>query len=112
MSYELLSDTEILKELSQKVDKSRRGQEISEEALTKKGGVSKRTYNYFINDAQDIKLSSFIKILRGLGKLNELEKLLPENYDVSPFLKEEKRLKKRIRKTETKEGEITWGDGK
>lgn len=106
-----MSDDAIIKFIAQNLEKIRLSQKITGRELAKKGGFSAQTFSNFLNKNSDIKLSTFIQILKGLKKLELLEKL---EYKVtySPFSNETK-LSKRVRSRKiAQKNPIIWGKDK
>src|SRR5690606_13503098 len=77
MSFEQLPDAEILAELARRVDYVRRSKRLTDQETATRAGLSRMTLSAFRNEHKDITLRSFIKLLRGLGELERLERLLP-----------------------------------
>ena len=85
------------------------GQKQAEE-LANKGGCNKQTYSNFISKGTDIRLGTFIDILRGIGELENFQKLVEYKEPYSP-LGNQTKPQKRVRKTNTpKEKQIEWND--
>lgn len=113
MTFEHMTDREILQELADRLDYLRRSKAFSDKQTAQRGGVSVRTLVAFRGENKDIALTSFIKLLRGIGELGRLEALLPPAKPVfSPakqaFVEPPKRV--RTRPTGPKSEDFTWGD--
>lgn len=110
MNIELMSDEQIIKYLAENIEKKRLSKKISSEDLALLGGHKAQTYSNFINKHTEIKIGTFIQILRALGELQGLQNLIEYKEPYSP-LGNNTELKKRIRKTNKKSNKnIQWGD--
>ncbi len=113
MPFEHLSDREILQELADRLDYLRRTKGYTDKQTSERGGLSVRTLVAFRRSQKDIALTSFIKLLRGIGELERLEQLLPPAEPVfSPakqaFIEPPKRVRGKPRGP--KSDDFTWGD--
>ncbi len=84
MSYQTMPDEQIIQQIANSLDKKRRKKGIASVSLAKKGGHGVQTYSNFVNQGKDIRLSTFIQILRGLGELDKLEEMLEDKEAFSP----------------------------
>jgi transcriptional regulator with XRE-family HTH domain len=88
------SGTEIIRELGLRYSQYRKRMKYTQKQIADKSGLSVFTISSFENGASTgITMASFIKLLRSIDSLEEIEKLLPE-LPVSPrelFLKQHKR---------------------
>lgn len=71
------SDATVLDELGSRLARTRLERNVSQEQLAADAGVSKSTVER-IETGREVKLSSFVRILRGLDRLEILDQLLPE----------------------------------
>lgn len=71
-----MSDTAIQIELGRRLQRSRLMQNTTQEMLAEKSGVAKRTIAN-VEGGKGCSLGSLIAILRGLGKLEQLNQFLP-----------------------------------
>lgn len=71
------SDTAVLKELGTRLARNRLERNISQAQLALEAGVSKTTVER-LEAGKSVKLESFVRILRALGQLELLARLLPE----------------------------------
>lgn len=110
MSYQLLTDDEILADLAARLDHVRRTKKLKDEELTSQGGTSRFVLQKFRSGSGGITLKSFVRLLRGLGELDRLEALLqvPERY--SPTGKHQDIPAHRVRDTKRDEGGYVWGE--
>lgn len=110
MNFELLTDEEIIKQLAVRYEKIRLQKRLSEKDISKQGGTNSDAL-YRFKKGSNISLSNFIKILRGAGELDSLEKLLKPQEIKSIRVKEEK-LPKRVfkNKKEQNNSEFVWGE--
>lgn len=85
MSYNLLTDEEILEDLADRIDFIRRAKRLKDEELVTRGGTSRFVLKKFRSGAGGITLKSFVRLLRGLDELERLESLLklPDQYSPS-----------------------------
>ncbi len=72
-----LTDAAILTELGNRIDRCRLHLHLTQADLAEQAGVSKRTVER-LEAGASVQLSTFIRILRVLNLLQELEKLIPE----------------------------------
>lgn len=110
MRFSLMNDEEILKELAIRVDQRRREKEMSDTLLVEKSGTNIASLKRFRANKGTISLTSFIRLLRGLGELDALNTLLESTQTFSPAKEIEKSLKKRIYKKKLKASAFQWGD--
>lgn len=71
------NNTAILKELGQRIKRSRVDMQLTQAAFAKKAGIAVRTLSTAENGG-DIRIDSLIRILRVMGNLENLNLLLPE----------------------------------
>ncbi|MDN4502829.1 hypothetical protein QX776_10460 [Alteromonadaceae bacterium BrNp21-10] len=110
MNFELLTDEQILHAMGEQFESLRLQKQIPDKDIQDKGGIGKDAIDKLRNQRGNITLISLIRILRGLGELERLEKLLSSNTEYSPS-KQQKPLKKRIFKKSAKAStEFKWGD--
>lgn len=88
MSYQEMSDEQILKEIASNIEKKRLRKKIRVTDLANKGGYSAQTYSNLINRNTDIKLSTLVQILRGLGELDKLENLFSIKEPFNPLTRQ------------------------
>ncbi|MCM2282863.1 MAG: hypothetical protein NDI61_13570 [Bdellovibrionaceae bacterium] len=108
----LLSDEQLLAELGRRLERIRVARRIQDQEIFGKGGVKKDALAHF-KKGKNISLINFIRILRGVGLLSELEHLLPQPTLFSPLslaLAKEEKLPSRIRKKQKKVRNFKWGD--
>lgn len=107
------SDDATLKELGNRILQYRLNLNLTQDALAKEAGVSKRTI-IRTEHGHSAQVSNLIRILRALGLLENLETLIPEPA-LSPLQQVKMHGKKRRRassssdKLKTKEP-WSWGD--
>ena len=112
MAYELNTDDEIIHDLGKKFDLLRRSKEIPISALLEKSGTNHDTYDRFVNAKSGISLKNFIRLLRGIGELNKLEKIFEIPTFYSPLQEEPTSPKKRIHKKKENHSTFVWGEDK
>jgi transcriptional regulator with XRE-family HTH domain len=71
------SDKAVLDELGARLARTRLEQNVSQEQLASNAGVSKSTVER-IETGREVKLTSLVRILRALGRLELLDQLIPE----------------------------------
>lgn len=97
----LQSEDEILESMGKKAKVLRIEKNITQKQFAKKAGINEVTYGKFERTGI-ISLLGFLKVLRHLGKLKDISKLLSiddiESLGVKEFLKKQtKRSKSRVR---------------
>jgi transcriptional regulator with XRE-family HTH domain len=113
MSFEQLTDAQILAELARRVDYLRRSKQLTDQQAATRAGLSRMTLSAFRNEHKDITLRSFIKLLRGVGELGRLERLLPTaEATYSPAQQAVAEPPKRVRRRSDRRGDdaFKWGD--
>lgn len=95
-----MSDPAITKELSKRFRELRLKKNIQQKELSEYSGVAIGTIRRFEN-GEIISTESLIKVMRGLGILENLEQLIPEE-PISPMLMKKLQSKKRMRASSTK----------
>lgn len=108
------TDTTVLAELGERLARTRLERNISQQALASEAGVSKRTVER-IEAGAETRLSNFVRILRALGLLDQLDRLVPEPLP-SPIERLKTHGKRRQRAGRAPDagdppGAWTWGDG-
>jgi hypothetical protein len=79
-----MTDKNIAKELGVKFDELRRTKRIKDTDVALTGGTNTKALNKFKSGSGDITLSSFIKMLRGIGELDRLNLLFSDVGQYSP----------------------------
>lgn len=110
MEYRLLDDEAIVKDLGQKIEYARRLKGLQSKELCDKGGAGYTAYRNLVNGKGGVSLKTFVSLLRGLGELDLLERLLTIDNSYSPTGRNDT-PKKRIFKKSDKQT-IVWGDQK
>jgi transcriptional regulator with XRE-family HTH domain len=90
-----LSETEILIELGRRLKRTRLSQNVTQQELAERAGVSPRTVSA-VESGDDIRLSTLVRLLRALGRLGGIEALLPAPQ-ISPLELVERRGQQRQR---------------
>ncbi len=112
MRYELMTDQDIILDIAKKINILRRTKALMVKDVASKGGVSIPAIAKFESKANDIRISTFIKILRGIGELEQLENILSIDSSYSPVKEDNTPLPKRIRRKEITEIDFTWEEDK
>ena len=95
MIFDSMNNHAVLKEIGVRVRRERLNQNLTQEALSQRSGVSRRLV-LDLERGKGCGLNSFIEILRTLRKLNQLDTFLP-NPGVSPLQLAKLRGKERQR---------------
>jgi putative transcriptional regulator len=70
-------DEVVLREIGERLARTRLERNLSQERLAAEAGVSKRTVER-LEAGEPVKSNSLIRVLRGLGQLEALDRLVPE----------------------------------
>ena len=108
MPYKLLGDDEIIKDIGEKIEYLRRAKGIQSKELCERGGAGYTAYRNLVNGKGGVSLRTFVELLRGLGELDGLEKMLTTESKYSPT-GQNSTPPKRIFKKTTSTKHI-WGD--
>lgn len=95
-----MSDPAILQELSRRFRELRLKKNIQQKELSGLSGVAIGTIRRFEN-GETVSTENLIKIMRGLGVLENLEQLIPTE-PISPILMKKLHNKKRMRASSSK----------
>jgi putative transcriptional regulator len=109
------TDDVILAELGQRLTAARLARNLKQDELAERAGLSKRTLER-METGHSVQLSNFIRALRGLGLLENLEQFIPEALP-SPLAQLKLRKKQRHRASTPRgatraPGNWTWNDDK
>ena len=75
----ILSGTEIIQQLGKRYAQYRKRAKLTQKEVSEQSGLSVFTISGFENGTQTgISMSAFIKLMRAIGVLNQMEELLPE----------------------------------
>ena len=98
MDFNLHTDKDVIKELGSRYEKTRLQNGLSDKDVSKKGGATIAAIQR-LKSGENINLVNLIKILRGLGEINRLDKLLviEDNFSIRKDIK--KSTPKRVFKT-------------
>lgn len=113
MDFNLHTDKDVIRELGDRYEKIRLKKGLSDEDVSKKGGATIAAIQR-LKSGENINLVNFIKILRGLGEINRLDKLLVIEDDFSIREKVKKSTPKRVFKSKKSNdnNDFVWGDDK
>jgi len=92
-----MSDKAIIREIGGRIKRKRLAANLSQQELAEKAGISRKVISEF-EGGSSITISTFIRILRGLNSLEELEHFLPEP-GISPMQIIQMKGKARMRAT-------------
>jgi putative transcriptional regulator len=70
-------DDFVLRELGQRLARTRLERNLSQGGLAREAGVSKRTVER-LEAGESVKVDSLVRVLRGLGQLEALDRLIAE----------------------------------
>ena len=76
MNFRIMSDTAVLAEVGQRIQKERLNQNLTQADLAHQAGVSRRALQHIETDGV-CTLASLIRILRALAKLDALDSFIP-----------------------------------
>lgn len=100
---------EYIKDLGQKIKTYRIMNEMSQQDLENKSGVSKRSISR-LEQGESVQLDNLFKIIIALGLGDNIELLVPDQTKRPSYYLEKKESKpKRVRK-KTQKNEFKWGD--
>src|SRR5258708_6417332 len=107
------SDEVVLGEIGRRLARTRLERNLSQEQLATESGVSKATIERLEKGAP-VKSTSLIRVLRSLGRLDALDRLLPEPLP-SPVERaklrgRQRRRARRADRTEQSDGPWRWGE--
>ncbi len=113
MNFNLHTDKDVIRELGYRYEKIRLKNGLSDENVSKKGGATIAAIQR-LKSGENINLVNFIKILRGLGEINRLDKLLviEEDFSIRETIK--KTTPKRVFKNKKSDvyNDFVWGEDK
>ena len=100
---------EYIKELGQKIKTYRIMNEMSQQDLEDKSGVSKRSISR-LEQGESVQVDNLFKILLALGLGDNIELLVPDQTKrPSYYLEQSGKQPKRVRK-KTEKNDFKWGD--
>ncbi len=106
-----MPDDAILSDLALKLDEARRRARLTDEELAQRGGTSRVAIVKLRSGAGGVSLKTFIRILRGLGRLDRLERLFAEEDAYRPSGAQEAIPRKRVRHSRKQpEHGFTWDE--
>jgi transcriptional regulator with XRE-family HTH domain len=97
------SDGTVLRELGSRLSRTRLERNLSQEQLANEAGVAKSTVER-IEAGREVKLTSFVRVLRALGQLEDLDRLIPEPLP-SPIERIRMQGRRRQRATQARDQE-------
>jgi putative transcriptional regulator len=77
MDFRVMSDKAILEELGARLRRQRLNQDITQEGLAKKAGVS-RTVIQRMEQGEEVVVTGWIRVMRDLNLLDQLDNFLPD----------------------------------
>lgn len=98
-----------MKELSIRLKDYRIAQSITRAELADKSFISEGTIKRFENGG-DISLQNFIKIVRALGLINNIDLIIPDQTERPSYHFYHMEHRKRARKVEKRPNNWKWGD--
>ncbi len=110
MDWYGMTDNAIIRDIGKRIKQIRLNKNISQQELSKKSGIHRVTISK-METGQKISLMTLVQVLRGLGELQRLERIIPEEI-VSPIqlakLQGEKRKRASKQISVVKEEEYEW----
>lgn len=97
MSFELMTDKQIVEQLGKNFDLLRRYKAIQDKDVFAKGGTNSSALNRFRGNKGNITVENLVKLMRGIGELDRLDTLLNVPDEYSPTTGEITAPLKRIR---------------
>lgn len=110
MKFDVLTDEQIAKQLGEQFEALRLHKRIQDAEIQANGGVGRDAIDKLRNHRGAITLTSFIKILRGLGELERLESLLALHSEYVPSQTTAKPIKRVSKKRAVSDAPFVWGD--
>ena len=109
MSFEVMTDREVVIALGRQYDELRRHKQLQDKEILATSGTSSSILAKFRGGKGNITLETFVKLMRAVGELDKLESLLlvPEQY--SPT-QEKRVLPARIHKPKNVKSKFIWGN--
>jgi transcriptional regulator with XRE-family HTH domain len=77
MNFEAMSEQAVLEELGRRIQGQRLNENLAQAEVARKAGVSRRSLQN-LESGRGCTLSLLIRVLRALGKLDQLDAFLPE----------------------------------
>jgi transcriptional regulator with XRE-family HTH domain len=105
----LMSDEALLQELGQRIARLRLERNLSQAQLAEQAGISKRTLERLEAGASATQLSLFLRVLRQLDLLEQLELLLPELSPLALLQQQATRKRACRRRIAKPAGAWSWG---
>jgi len=109
-SFINLSDKQVLAELGSRFDDKRIQKGIKDTDVIKNGGASSDALNKFRQSSGGITLLNFIRLMRGIGELDALDKLIPADKGLLFPDTDTKEKRKRVRTSNKPKKPIVWGE--
>lgn len=113
MEFKLMTDEQIIEALGNRLESTRLHNGIKDKQVLKDGGVTSDALNKFRQANGGITLLNFVRLIRGVGELKQLEKLLFVEEEFS--FKQSRTVTKRKRVVDprnTKKTSFEWGEDK
>ena len=109
----LSNDKAVLDELGRRLGQRRVGRNLTQAALAKEAGVSKRTVER-VEAGESTQVSTLIRILRALGLLDSFDGAIPEPaphpIDLLKLRGKERKRASAKRRKDPAEAEWSWGE--
>jgi len=77
MNFTAMSNKAVLEDLGRRIQRERLNQDITQVALAERAGVARKVVQQ-VESGHGCTLESLIRLLRALGKLDQLDMFLPE----------------------------------
>lgn len=114
MNYDTLSNEEVLRDLCNKFNTLRVTKKYKYSEISENSGVGTTVISNFINNNSNITLNTFIRLLRGIDELDQLERLMQIKTQYKPS-ENVQTLPKRVtddKSTNNSPKEIIWEEDK
>ena len=98
----------MIEELGRRLRQYRMGRNWTQQELAVAAGLDRKSVAK-IEKGGDVNLSSFVQMLRALGRVDDLDKLMPEQISrLDPFavLESERNKRRRVRHSKVAESEV------
>ena len=109
MDFDMMTDHDVVVELGKKYDLLRRHKQLQDKEILSSSGTSSAVLAKFRSGKGNITLETFVKLMRAVGELQTLDKLLtvPNNYSPTADNFE---LPERIHKPKQTKPKFSWGE--
>jgi len=110
MSFDLMTDREIVQLLGKRYDQTRIHKRLQDKEILAASGTSSSVLAKFRSGKGNITLETFVKLMRAVGEVEQLEKLLPLPDLYRPIANPVKPKKRVIKKESQPASDFVWGE--